>query len=199
MVYPGEQLNLHIFEPRYKQLIRECEQNKVTFGIPAFINDKVMDMGTELRLRKIVKRHENGEMDIKTEGIGLFRIRNFYKTAPNKLYAGADIARLENEYTSDSLLNEKILDYMKDLFRILKIDKELPDGPTAFNVYDIAHQVGLSLDQEYELLCLTTEYDRQAFVTEHLRRLLPVVQEMERLRKKVQLNGHFKNIIPPKI
>ncbi|MEO1628994.1 MAG: LON peptidase substrate-binding domain-containing protein, partial [Bacteroidota bacterium] len=39
VVYPGEQLNLHIFEPRYKQLIRECEQNKVTFGIPAFIND----------------------------------------------------------------------------------------------------------------------------------------------------------------
>ncbi|MEM9921076.1 MAG: LON peptidase substrate-binding domain-containing protein [Bacteroidota bacterium] len=199
VVFPGEKLNLHIFEPRYKQLVRECEQNKITFGIPAFIDDKVMEMGTELRLRKVVRRHDNGEMDIKTEGVGLFQIRNFYKEAPNKLYSGADITRLDNEFKSDPLLNQKILKYMGDLFEVLKIDKPLPDGPESFSTYDIAHQIGFSLEQEYEMLCLTTEYDRQAFISEHLQKLLPVVREMERLRKKVQLNGHFKNIIPPKL
>ena len=72
VVFPGEQLNLHIFEPRYKQLINECEAEDRTFGIPAFIEKRVMEIGTEVRLEKIVKRHLNGEMDIRTRGVGLF-------------------------------------------------------------------------------------------------------------------------------
>ena len=52
VAFPGEQLNLHIFEPRYKQLFRECEENQITFGIPAFIDNKIMDIGTELKLEK---------------------------------------------------------------------------------------------------------------------------------------------------
>ena len=63
VVYPGEQLNLHIFEPRYKQLIREAEHNGTTFGIPAFIEENVMDIGTEIKLLSIEKRHEIPDHD----------------------------------------------------------------------------------------------------------------------------------------
>ena len=66
-------------------------------------------MGTEIRLLSVEKRHPNGEMDIKTEGVGLFEIHEFYRVAPNKLYAGADIARPINEFDFDYLLNKKIL------------------------------------------------------------------------------------------
>ena len=52
VAFPGEELNLHIFEPRYKQLIRECEQNGTTFGIPTFLDNKVLDFGTEIELIK---------------------------------------------------------------------------------------------------------------------------------------------------
>ena len=53
--FPGEILALHIFEDRYQQLIKDCEQQKITFGIPAYINAE-MEYGTEVHLEKIVKR-----------------------------------------------------------------------------------------------------------------------------------------------
>ena len=52
VMYPGETLNLHIFEPRYKELIRECTSQKKPFGIPSVINGKVTELGTlELWMR----------------------------------------------------------------------------------------------------------------------------------------------------
>jgi Lon protease-like protein len=52
VVYPGEQLNLHIFEPRYRQLINECFATKKPFGIPAVINDKINEMGTLVQVKE---------------------------------------------------------------------------------------------------------------------------------------------------
>src|SRR5215203_4825288 len=74
VVYPGEKLPLHIFEPRYKQLIRECHELKKPFGIPTVIKNNVQEMGTLVMLHDIVKEYENGEMDIRTEGLQVFRI-----------------------------------------------------------------------------------------------------------------------------
>ena len=59
VVYPGEKLNLHIFEPRYKQLIRECHANGKPFGIPAVLDNQVKEMGTLVQIREIVKEYEN--------------------------------------------------------------------------------------------------------------------------------------------
>ena len=63
----------------------------------------------------------------------------------------------------------------------------------------MGHHVGLSLEQEYELLSISSEEDRQDYMLEHLERLIPIVKDMETLRKRVQMNGHFKNIIPPNV
>ena len=61
--FPGETVPLHIFEPRYKQLIADCRANAITFGIPVFINN-VMEYGTEVQLVEVVNTYEGGEMDI---------------------------------------------------------------------------------------------------------------------------------------
>jgi len=197
VVYPGEHLNLHIFEPRYRQLVRECEQNNITFGIPAFIDNKVMDFGTEMKLISVEKKYESGEMDIKTLGVGIFKIHEFYKVASNKLYSGADIERMNDDAKADHLTKQSILKEIGILFKLLKIKKEVPTDIQAFKTYDIAHHVGFSLEQEYEFLCLPSEQKRQEYMETHLQRLIPVVKEMERLRKKAEMNGHFKNVIPP--
>ncbi|HNJ28652.1 MAG TPA: LON peptidase substrate-binding domain-containing protein, partial [Ferruginibacter sp.] len=73
VVYPGEQLNLHIFEPRYRQLISECQAGGKPFGIPSVINDRICEMGTLVRIREISEVYEDGKMDIKTEGLQVFR------------------------------------------------------------------------------------------------------------------------------
>lgn len=199
VAFPGEALNLHIFEPRYKQLINECDANGTTFGIPAFIDDKVQEIGTEIELVSIDKVYPKGEMDIRTRGIGLFKILEFHQEVENRLYTGAEILRMPFDTEGDFVINERILENLGELYRIMNITKPLPEHSADFNTYKIAHLVGFSIEQEYEFLCMTEELRRQDYMLTHLERLLPTAREMEELRKKVQMNGHFKNILPPQV
>src|SRR5437868_1316826 len=60
VVFPGETVNLHIFEPRYKQLVNECYAEGKPFGIPTVIDNKLNEMGTLVRVAEIVKVYDNG-------------------------------------------------------------------------------------------------------------------------------------------
>jgi uncharacterized protein len=89
VVFPGEDLNLHIFEPKYKQMIYECHTQQKLFGIPAVIENKMQDYGTLMRIAEVTKMYDNGEMDIKTIGDKVFRILEVIDDIPEKLYSGA--------------------------------------------------------------------------------------------------------------
>ena len=157
-----------------------------------------MPIGTELRLLSIENKNPDGSLDIKTLGIGVFKTVEFYSVAPGKLYPGADIKRLSYSDESDLILNEKILTKVEELFELLKMDKKTPKSPSMFRVFDIAHFIGLSIEQEYALLAIPSELERQEFVLKHLTNLIPVVKNMEESKKRAKMNGHFKNVTPPK-
>lgn len=197
VVFPNEDLNLHIFEPRYQELVKDCEEGELTFGIPAYIEGKLMAIGTEIQLKRIVKTYPGGESDIRTKGLGIFAIKEFFEKAPNKLYAGASIERLDLDLQEALHLNEQILEKTTELFDLLEIDKSLPEKAEDLAVFDIAHHVGLSLDQEYELLSIGNAQERQEFLLDHLTHLIPVVKHMDEIREKARMNGHFRRIIPP--
>lgn len=194
VVFPNEKLNLHVFEPRYQQLINDCEAQDKTFGIPAFIDKKMMSIGTELELLYIAKRYPDGKMDIKTRGLGVFEVHKFFDKAPDKLYSAATVERREDNSQGDILTYQKILDQLGELYKVLNIKKEVPQGADTFTCFDIAHHVGFSVQQEYQLLKLRSEVERQEFLYQHLLNLIPIVREMEALRKKIQMNGHFKHV-----
>lgn len=197
VVFPNEDLNLHIFEPRYQELVRDCENEQITFGIPAYIEGKLMSVGTEIRLVKVVKRYKSGESDIRTQGVGLFDIKQLFDPYPGKMYAGAEVERLPLDTVEMPYLNEQIIKKALELFELLEIDKSVKEDAGQFSIFDIAHHVGLTLEQEYELLQITNAQDRQEYLLDHLSRLLPVVRQMEEIREKAQMNGHFRRIIPP--
>ncbi|SRR5579862_897015 len=195
VVYPGESLNLHIFEPRYKQLISECYADAKPFGIPPVIDGKVNEMGTLVKITAIVNKTDNGEMDIKTQGISIFRILEVIKKVPDKLYSGAIVNYPENNtdlQTSQAI--SKVLNALRQLHKLLKIEKDFKKPDEEITSYDIAHHSGLSLQEEYELLGLLREDQRQEYLKRHLSKVLPVIAEMETLKKRVKLNGHFKNL-----
>ncbi len=197
VAFPDENVNLHIFEPRYKQLVQECFESGQTFGIVPFINKKLMHLGTEMELLSIEKTYSNGEMDIKTKGIGLFKLEEFYSKTPDKLYGSGDVTRLTLDFESDFFVNQKIIEHLEGLFEVLAIRKPIPMIDSDFHSYKIGHLVGFNVEQEYEFLTIRNEYDRQVFMLKHLERLLPIVREMHRLQERAKMNGHFKNIIPP--
>ncbi len=195
VVYPNESLNLHIFEPRYKQLVNECYADAKPFGIPAIINDKLNEMGTLVRITEIVNVSENGEMDIKTKGTDIFRILEVIKKVPDKLYSGAIVNYPENitEANNNEVI-KKVLNALRQLHKVLKIEKDFKKADEEITSYDVAHHAGLSLDEEYEFLGLLREDQRQEYLKRHLSKVLPVIAEMETLKKRVKLNGHFKNL-----
>ena len=194
VVYPGEELNLHIFEPRYKQLTKECAEQKKPFGIPTVIENKVQDFGSLVSIIEISKIHDNGEMDIKTVGGKVFRILELIKDIPDKLYSGAIVNYPESYEKGNAELMRKVINGIRDLHELLKVSKDFHKPDEQLRAYDVAHHIGLSLQEEYELLMLTDERQRQEYLKRHLTKVIPMVAGMEQLKEKIKLNGHFKNL-----
>jgi hypothetical protein len=197
VTYPNEKVNLHVFEDRYKQLINECFEENKTFGIPVFMNGKVREYGTELELEAIRKTYEDGRMDVTTRGVRIYKIEKLYNPAPGKLYSAADVDFINNDTKSDFVTSLSIIERLEEMYQLLKIKREIPTDPYSLYSFDIGHHVGFSINQEYQLMTLKTEAERQAMILEHLTNIIPMIEEMERLRERVKLNGHFKNILPP--
>jgi Lon protease-like protein len=194
VVYPGENLNLHIFEPRYKQLISECYSQKKQFGIPTVIENRLQDYGSLMEIVEITKTEENGEMDIKTRGSRVFRILEVIKEVPDKLYSGAIVNYPETNEEGNRDLMRRVMNSIKELHRLLKVEKKFQQTEEEVKAYDVAHHVGLSLEEEYEMLHLLQERQRQEYLKRHLTKVIPLVAEMEQLKEKIKLNGHFKNL-----
>lgn len=198
VAFPGEELNLHIFEPRYKQLMHECEKNGITFTVVPYFEGKEAEYAAEMKLLEISKIYPDGKMDIKTKGIGLCRIIDFFDRHPNKLYPGIEMERLPWDDTADIVLTLDILDQITVLYETMSVDNVKIQSPGDFRTHQIAHKVGFNVDQELEFLTLQRERDRQIYMIDHLKKIIPVVEEMEVLKQRAAMNGHFKNVIPRK-
>jgi len=198
VAFPGEDLNLHIFEPRYKQLIHECDTRGITFAIVPFFDGEDIEFATEMELKEISKVYPDGKMDVKTKGIGLLKVIDLLDRHPNMMYPGVEMERLPWDDMPDIDLNITLLDKIEQLYDNMKVNNVRLLPPSKFRTYQIAHKVGFNIEQELLFLSLSKEIDRQEFMLDHLKRLLPVVEEMEVLKQRAAMNGHFKNVIPRK-
>jgi Lon protease-like protein len=195
VIYPGEKVHLHIFEPRYKQLIKDSQAGSRPFGVPVVLSNKMQEMGTMVAVTEITKEYDNGEMDIKTQGVRIFRMLEIIKSVPDKLYSGAIVNYPENnEGAGNGKLMQTLMTSVKEVHRLLNITKEFSKPDSELRSYDIAHHAGLSVDEEYEMLGLFLELQRQEYLKRHLQKVVPVLMEMEQLKEKVKLNGHFRNL-----
>lgn len=194
VVFPGEKLNLHIFEDRYRQLIDECLEEQKTFGIPTYLDDRLPGCGTEMKVTALHERHPDGSMDISTEGIRVFRIETFDNPVAGKLYAGGEIAFLPEETDLIRPLPQ-LTELLDRLYSLITTPVAYDSEQKPFS-FQVAHKVGLSLADEYELLALRRESARQQFLIQHLQKVIPIVAEMEQTKSRIRMNGHFRNLDP---
>jgi len=194
VAFPGERLHLHIFEPRYKQLIGECFAQKKPFGIPAVVDQRLTDMGTLMTIQSIAKTYENGEMDITTQGERVFRILEKVPEMPGKLYAGAIVEYPEEIDDGDPGLLEALHASVEQIHNLLDVKKKWEPHGVIRQAFDLAHHAGMSIAAEFEMLCLFSERQRQEYLRRHVQRVLPVLTEMEALKQKIGLGGHFKHL-----
>ena len=87
-----------------------------------------------------------------------------------------------------------ILEGISALHGKLGITKDFGKDDALLLSYDVAHHAGLSLQDEYHLLELSQELQREEFLKRHLTKVLPIMEHMDLLKGKIKLNGHFKNL-----
>ena len=196
VVFPNEKLNLHIFEPRYRQLINECLAQKSTFGIPAFINNRIERFGTEMRIIALNKLYDDGRMDIETQGMHIFKLMSFDNPVENKLYAGGETEKVDLIDDSDENVFGELVNALKRLYKLLQLNLDLNFRAYQYISFEMAHKVGLSIEQEYELLTIASESERQQYLLNHLKKAIPIIYDMERTKERVRMNGHFKHFDP---
>jgi len=192
--FPGETVPLHIFEERYKQLISDCREEAMTFGIPVFFNNTV-EYGTEVQLVEVVNQYEEGEMDVVCVARQVFKVLTFDNEMDGKLYAGGTIEFLESDHDADSDHRREVFDKIKKLYDLMAV--QFPPTPfDKFNSYAFAHKMGLSFEQEYELLKLTKETERLNYIAAHLDNTILVLEQINKTKAVIEMNGHFKNFDP---
>ena len=192
--FPGEQLNLHVFEPRYKQLVHECVEEDKTFGIPVF-NKTILQYGSEMKIEKVVKTYSTGEMDIVTRCVQAFELISFEEIVPGKLYAGGVVRPIGNIQDGSKQQFDLLKELAKDLIMVLKMESEL-DVDLMTDSFQLAHKLGLSLEQEYDMLQMPKESQRQKYMINHLERAIPLISEMENAKERIRMNGHFQHHDP---
>lgn len=193
VAFPEEELNLHIFEPRYKELLADVEQNGVTFGICTYLN-KLSGFGTEVRLEKVIKRYEDGRLDIQTRGLRPFRILSFDNPMSSKLYAGGEVEFLNDNPKITSVQHYEYVFYLKEMLYLLNYQVEF--DPQTVNSFTFSHKLGLKLEEELDLLKMESEADRIDFLIKHFKRMIPVIKAIEQAKEKIKQNGHFKHLDP---
>jgi hypothetical protein len=192
--FPGETVPLHIFETRYKQLINDCRSEAMTFGIPVFINNQ-MKFGTEVQLVEVVNTYESGEMDVVCVARQVFRLITFEPQMGDKLYAGGIVEFLEYDFKASKALKQEVVHTIEQLYGIMGVPFTAIEMET-FTSFTLAHKMGLSFEQEYSLLQIPSEKERLLFIKGHLNNTINVLQQVDRTKRAIELNGHFKNFDP---
>lgn len=196
VAFPIESINLHIFEARYKQLVRDCMENNRSFGLAPFIQEEVKPIGTLMKVKRIEKEYDDGRLDIATEAQGLYKMSRYENPMRDRLYAGADVQPYPINREGDPALSREIREKMNSIFESLQIKKRLP-APELLLSFHIGHSIGFSLEEEYNLLSIKEEYDRQIQVLQQIDKITPKIKTAAQVRNRALLNGEFRTYNSP--
>ena len=191
VLFPGEHLPLHIFETRYREMIRYCQTEDKPFGVLLVQDEAMASVGCLARIKTVIKSYADGRSDIRVRGEGRFRVTESYE---DRAYLTADIQPIsEPQARAAPMLRERII---AQHLRFLELLGEAPRPARYENVdylsYLIAQQAGLTLAQKQALLEMPAEQERMTFLVEHLADMIPRVVKATEERRRVRSNGHFK-------
>ncbi len=184
-LFPGEDIPLQIFEPRYKQLIADIRASDATFVIPYVAEQDVREFGSEVRLKEVVAENAGGRMVIIVESVAVVRVMSYINQMEDKLYAGGSVRRLPS---SDPVVN-------KDLKILIKryIDQFDDTFLNCCSYSDITHQelikaLNLSSRDKYQFICMENTTLKENYLASQLRYMEMIRTQESRLGNDFALN-----------
>jgi Lon protease-like protein len=194
VVFPNSSYPLHIFENKYIAMINQCLSLNSGFGIVSVINEKFSKIGSFVKISKIIKEDENGEMDIIVTGVERFKILSINKTDYD--YFSARVEAYDDQYTSldDELIEEMIFSFEKIISKLkFKLDDAFWNKLEAVNLksFKLAEKAGLSLVQQQELLLLDNENTRAEYLIRHLNNLYTQIEDATSTDRIIMGDGYI--------
>ncbi len=178
---PGELVPLHIFEPRYRQLLIDAEERDISFGIYFNHTMNVEKVGSLVKLESVIKRHEGGESDIIVKCQDLFQMETLFRTYKDKLYPGGEVECWHVDLQKP--VTDKLLAEFGEFMQILKINK-VPEPCSTFHV---ANELSLDLDDKIKFV-LTEEDKKENFLSARLKFQKHLLSEAEKSKDVFHLN-----------
>jgi hypothetical protein len=178
---PGELLPLHIFEPRYKQLLEDAENTDVSFGI--FLNHECnkKKLGALMKLESVIKRYTGGESDIVLRCVDMFSMEKLFRTYKTKLYPGGEIKHWQVDVKAMPGVE------LYELFLSFQEKRKINRHFTAFALYQVATELNLDLFDRYKLITIAAD-KKDSFLIRHLQFQLHVMQQAENSKDVFHLN-----------
>lgn len=185
---PTERVPLHIFEPRYKELVSECLEDDGPFGLLFEDDAGRRDVGTLASVAEVLHVFDDGRMNIVAEGRSRFRIGAWTE---GRSYPTADIEPYEDETVGGDLdeLSGQALEIFRRLAEAAEADVPEPDGASGSLAFEIAAHVDFGHEPKQELLELRSERLRLERLLELLAHALELVLREREIKLRASSNG----------
>jgi uncharacterized protein len=187
VLFPGAPLPLHIFEPRYKEMIGECLEQKRPFGMVRVKDNALASVGCSTTIVSVLKKYDDGRLDIATEGHQRFEIERLNQER-SFLQGEVSFFLDEPSQVADNS-RETLIELHEQLFSILGQTAEIQrDAPSLS--FHLANELPVDLDFKQALLEMKSEAERIETLTEYYRATIPKVEKTLRARDRASRNGH---------
>jgi Lon protease-like protein len=188
VLFPGAALPLHIFEPRYKEMIGECLQQKLAFGVVLVKEKALARVGCTADITSLLKTYDDGRMDIMSQGSRRFEIVQLNE---ERSFLRGDVLYFDDEGDEASRQQrEQVADLHRELLALGASDPQKPDVQQPQLAFQLAASVPLDLDFKQALLAMRSESERVATMISYYNALIPKLRVAIRARTKAGGNGH---------
>lgn len=189
VLLPGAPLPLHIFEPRYRQMVKDCLEEKSEFGMLLAMPKGVARVGCTAEIVEVKKRYPDGRMDILTVGRAPFRVVELFEENP--LLEGQVDYLEDREIAANAKIQRELVELYEACHTLVFEDypKNLEGAPTEELSYLVASTLPLDLLWKQQILELRSEADRQERLVCYLREWAPHLQKGKAMRQRAGGNG----------
>jgi ATP-dependent Lon protease len=193
VLLPGASLPLHIFEPRYREMVKECLDEKLEFGILLSLPKGVARVGCTAEIVEVAKHYPDGRMDILTVGRAPFRVVELF--TENPLMEGHVDYLEDRETHADPGIQRQLVELYEACHTLVFEDypKNLEGTPVEELSYLVASTLPMDLLWKQQILELRSEEDRQERLVGYLREWAPHLQNNKVMRQRAGGNGHGLN------
>jgi Lon protease-like protein len=188
VLFPATPLPLHIFEPRYKEMIGECREKDLPFGIVRAMKDGIAEIGCTAQIVTITKEYPDGRLDLIAEGRERFEV---LEVNEERSFLRADVLLVPDEPGSASEEQRaRAVDAHKKILDLAGALQDLSGADQDALSYHLAGSLPLDLDFKQKLLAMRSERDRIQEVAQYLETVLPNLRRAAHAREKAGGNGH---------